>query len=68
MLSYLSRIYTMIYKYSSTVRENDIILLLKVRRKSQHNTTEHLSHFSFIKCKDEEKIIGSMRTYDRKTE
>ena len=34
--SSLGRIDTMIYEYSNSRRENDIILLLKVRRASKH--------------------------------
>ncbi len=44
--SSLSRIDTMIYEYNNSRRENDIILLLKVRRASKHSPKEHLSHSS----------------------
>ena len=42
----LGRISTMIYEYNNSRRENDIILLLKVRRASKHSSKEHLSHSS----------------------
>ena len=35
--SSLGRIDTMIYEYNNSRRENDIILLLKVRRASKHS-------------------------------
>ena len=46
MGSSLGRIDTMIYEYNNSRRENDIILLLKVRRASKHSSKEHLSHSS----------------------
>ena len=46
MGSSLGRIDTMIYEYNNSRRENDIILLLKVRRASKHSSKEYLSHSS----------------------
>ena len=46
--SSLGRIDTMIYEYNNSRRENDRILLLKVRRTSKLSSKERLSHSSSL--------------------
>jgi hypothetical protein len=43
------------YEYDNARRENDSILLLKVRRKSEHSSKEHLSQSSSLSAKMKKK-------------
>jgi hypothetical protein len=68
MMSSLSRIDIMIYEYNNARRENAILLLLKVRKKSKHNSKKKSIILQFIWCKHEAKTVGSNLTYDRRIE
>jgi hypothetical protein len=58
----------MIYEYNNVRREHDIILLLKVRRKSKNRSKKHLLHFNSFSARIKKKqSVASLHFRDYPT-